>query len=105
MTNQCNNALGKSLKFMERPNLEHLQKQHHLIASSIKQIATHEKSLDLCIQHQMQAQQAAAGAAGGQQQQTQQPGQQNQQNAANAGSGGPADYSKQSKMDDDVQMG
>ncbi len=35
---------GKSLKFMERPNLEHLQKQHHLIASSIRQIALHEKS-------------------------------------------------------------
>ena len=55
-----NNALGKSLKFMERPNLEHLQKQHHLIASSIKQSAFHEKSLDLCIQHQMSGASAAA---------------------------------------------
>ncbi|CAD7964691.1 unnamed protein product [Amoebophrya sp. A120] len=49
------NTTGKSLKFMERPNLEHLQKQHHLIASSIRQIALHEKSLDLCIQHQMES--------------------------------------------------
>eukprot|EP00392_Amoebophrya_sp_AT5.2_P008734 g8762.t1 len=60
---------GKSLKFMERPNLEHLQKQHHLIASSIRQIALHEKSLDLCIQHQLseaprQAHDQAQGQAG-----------------------------------------
>jgi len=53
VTGNMDNALGKSLKFMERPNLEHLQKQHHLIASSIRQIAIHEKSLDLCIQHQL----------------------------------------------------
>ncbi|CAD7957696.1 unnamed protein product [Amoebophrya sp. A25] len=61
------NTVGKSLKFMERPNLEHLQKQHHLIASSIRQIALHEKSLDLCIQHQMSSDsgQSATTAAGG----------------------------------------
>jgi len=63
VTGNMNNALGKSLKFMERPNLEHLQKQHHLIASSIKQIAFHEKSLDLCIQHQMSNTTPPAGAA------------------------------------------
>lgn len=51
--NSMENTIGKSLKFMERPNLEHLQKQHHLIASSLRQIAVHDKALDLCIQHQI----------------------------------------------------
>ena len=45
-------TIGKSLKFMERPNLEHLQKQHHLICASMKEIALHDRALDLCIQHQ-----------------------------------------------------
>lgn len=59
------NVTGKSLKFMERPNLEHLQKQHHLIASSIRQIALHEKNLDLCIQHQLSPNSGEAAGLGG----------------------------------------
>lgn len=68
------NTIGKSLKFMERPNLEHLQKQHHLIASSIRQIALHEKSLDLCIQHQMSVDSESAGGGGAAAAQSQQNG-------------------------------
>lgn len=50
-------TIGKSLKFMERPSIDHLQKQHHLIMTSLKQIALHDKPLDLCIQHQPEQQQ------------------------------------------------
>ena len=40
----------KSLKFMERPDLEHLKKQHSLIRQCMAQIASHPEPLDLCIQ-------------------------------------------------------
>jgi len=40
----------KSLKFMERPDLEHMKKEHNLIRQCLGQIVSHVDSLDLCIQ-------------------------------------------------------
>jgi hypothetical protein len=40
----------KSLKFMERPDIEQLKKEHSLIRQCLAQIVAHPDSLDLCIQ-------------------------------------------------------
>lgn len=40
----------KSIKFIERPDLSQLTKQHGLIVDCFEQIVSHEGTLDLCIQ-------------------------------------------------------
>ncbi|KAF4729345.1 hypothetical protein FOZ63_000856 [Perkinsus olseni] len=44
--------LCKSLKFMERPDLEHLRKEQYLIQDCLAQIVRYDQDLDLCIQPQ-----------------------------------------------------
>lgn len=43
----------KSIKFMERPDVAQLTKQHSLIRECLDQIVRHEGTLDLCIQCQV----------------------------------------------------
>ena len=45
-----NEVICKSLKFMERPDLDSLRKQHVLIQECLGEILTHKDHLDLCIQ-------------------------------------------------------
>ena len=42
----------KSIKFMERPDISQLTKQHFLVTECFDQIVSHEGTLDLCIQCQ-----------------------------------------------------
>ncbi|KAF4679220.1 hypothetical protein FOZ63_021495 [Perkinsus olseni] len=44
--------LCKSLKFMERPDLEHLRKEQYLIQDCLAQVVRYDQDLDLCIQPQ-----------------------------------------------------
>ncbi|EER18395.1 apicomplexan-conserved protein, putative [Perkinsus marinus ATCC 50983] len=44
--------LCKSLKFMERPDLEHLRKEQYLIQDCLTQVVRYDQDLDLCIQPQ-----------------------------------------------------
>ncbi|KAF4678122.1 hypothetical protein FOL47_005401 [Perkinsus chesapeaki] len=44
--------LCKSLKFMERPDLEHLRKEQYLIQDCLSQVVRYDQDLDLCIQPQ-----------------------------------------------------
>jgi len=53
----------KSLKFMERPDLDHMKKEHNLIRQCLGQIVSHVDSLDLCIQTSPTSPAAAADAA------------------------------------------
>jgi len=46
-------TLCKSIKFMERPDVTQLIKQHSLIRECLDQIVGHEGTLDLCIQCQL----------------------------------------------------
>lgn len=43
------NCCSKSLKFVERPDIGHLCKQHSLVSSYFDTIVHHEGNLDLCI--------------------------------------------------------
>ena len=42
----------KSIKFMERPDVSQLSRQHALIKDCIEQVITHVGTLDLCVQCQ-----------------------------------------------------
>ncbi|KAF4689682.1 hypothetical protein FOZ60_001280 [Perkinsus olseni] len=44
--------LCKSLKFMEKPDLEHLKKEQYLIQGCLPQVVRYDNDLDLCIQPQ-----------------------------------------------------
>ncbi|KAF4678123.1 hypothetical protein FOL47_005402 [Perkinsus chesapeaki] len=59
--------LCKSLKFMERPDLEHLRKEQYLIQDCLAQIVRYDQDLDLCIQpqHCVTPGPPTTGAAGG----------------------------------------
>jgi hypothetical protein len=51
----CGNVSGlycKSIKFMERPDLSSLAKQHHLIADCLHEIVSYPGALDMCVQCQ-----------------------------------------------------
>lgn len=41
-------VLGKSIKFVEKPNVKHLIEQHELIGNCLRYLARHDGSLDLC---------------------------------------------------------
>eukprot|EP00929_Paragymnodinium_shiwhaense_P057673 TRINITY_DN2887_c0_g1_i1.p1 TRINITY_DN2887_c0_g1~~TRINITY_DN2887_c0_g1_i1.p1 ORF type:complete len:248 (+),score=59.54 TRINITY_DN2887_c0_g1_i1:304-1047(+) len=43
------NCRTKSLKFVERPRIETLRKQHSLVARCVKKIVHHDGNLDLCL--------------------------------------------------------
>jgi hypothetical protein len=43
------NCCTKSLKFVERPEVEHLCKEHELISGCFRDIVNHDGNLDLCI--------------------------------------------------------
>jgi hypothetical protein len=45
-------SVCKSIKFMERPDISQLTKQHYLITECFEQIVSHQGTLDLCIQCQ-----------------------------------------------------
>lgn len=45
-------TMCKSIKFMERPDISQLTKQHSLIVDCFEQIIAHQGTLDLCIQCQ-----------------------------------------------------
>lgn len=45
----ASNCRSKSLKFVERPSVAQLCKQHELIAGSFEQMVHHDGNLDLCI--------------------------------------------------------
>lgn len=49
VTERMPNCLTKSLKFVERPELDHLMKQHELITGCFRHIVRHDGNLDLCI--------------------------------------------------------
>lgn len=48
-TAQLPNCRTKSLKFVERPRIEQLCKEHTLVASCFRRIVHHDGNLDLCI--------------------------------------------------------
>jgi hypothetical protein len=48
-TSSSPNCFSKSLKFVERPDISQICKQHELIVNSFEQIVNHEGHLDLCI--------------------------------------------------------
>jgi hypothetical protein len=48
-TNTLPNCRSKSLKFVERPDIRQLCKQHSLVTSCFDQIVHHDGNLDLCI--------------------------------------------------------
>jgi len=48
-TAQLHNCRTKSLKFVERPRIEQLRKQHALLARCVKRIVHHDGNLDLCL--------------------------------------------------------
>jgi hypothetical protein len=43
------NCRTKSLKFVEKPRIEHLRKQHVLLARCIERIVHHDGNLDMCL--------------------------------------------------------
>jgi len=45
----CSKSLTKSLKFVERPDIDHLLKEHELIFNCFQQVMSHPLHLDLCI--------------------------------------------------------
>ena len=49
---KLDSTVCKSIKFMERPDVGQLTKQHSLISECFEQIVYHQGSLDLCIQCQ-----------------------------------------------------
>ncbi|CEM00891.1 unnamed protein product [Vitrella brassicaformis CCMP3155] len=49
VTSGMPNCRTKSLKFVERPEIAQLQKEHELIAGCLSQIVHHDAALDLCI--------------------------------------------------------
>ena len=42
-------CMAKSLKFMERPDIEHLRQEHEIIQTHLDQIVQHTQNLDLCV--------------------------------------------------------
>jgi hypothetical protein len=50
--NKLTRTVCKSIKFMERPDIGQLAKQHSLISECFDQIVYHQGTLDLCIQCQ-----------------------------------------------------
>lgn len=48
-TSTAPNCFSKSLKFVERPDISQICKQHELITNNIEQIVHHEGNLDLCV--------------------------------------------------------
>ena len=51
-------SVCKSIKFMERPDVAQLSKQHSLIGDCFEQIVQHQGTLDLCIQCQQPGEEA-----------------------------------------------
>uniref|UniRef100_A0A7S2CL29 Uncharacterized protein n=1 Tax=Alexandrium andersonii TaxID=327968 RepID=A0A7S2CL29_9DINO len=49
VTENMQNCRTKSLKFVERPEVDQLLKEHKLISGCIRYIANHDGNLDLCI--------------------------------------------------------
>eukprot|EP00747_Dinoflagellata_sp_TGD_P164347 gnl/TRDRNA2_/TRDRNA2_184162_c0_seq1.p1 gnl/TRDRNA2_/TRDRNA2_184162_c0~~gnl/TRDRNA2_/TRDRNA2_184162_c0_seq1.p1 ORF type:complete len:257 (-),score=47.33 gnl/TRDRNA2_/TRDRNA2_184162_c0_seq1:58-828(-) len=49
VTENMANCYTKSLKFVERPDVQQLLKQHELIVGGFKSIVQHDGNLDLCI--------------------------------------------------------
>jgi len=50
VTKHIPNCCTKSFKFMERPDVAQLQREHELISQCLRQIVGHEDSLDLRVQ-------------------------------------------------------
>jgi len=48
-TKNLPNCRTKSLKFVERPKIEQLRKQHSLVARCVTRIVHHDGNLDLCL--------------------------------------------------------
>lgn len=49
VTERMSNCCTKSLKFVEKPELEQLVKEHELISGCFRDIVNHDGNLDLCI--------------------------------------------------------
>jgi hypothetical protein len=49
VTEHLPNCCTKSLKFVERPEVEQLRKEHELISGCFRDIVNHDGNLDLCI--------------------------------------------------------
>lgn len=49
VTERISNCCTKSLKFVERPEIEQLLKEHELISGCFRHIVNHHGNLDLCI--------------------------------------------------------
>jgi len=49
VTSQLPNCRSKSLKFVERPDISQIVKQHALVTSCFERIVHHDGNLDLCI--------------------------------------------------------
>eukprot|EP00929_Paragymnodinium_shiwhaense_P075357 TRINITY_DN38521_c0_g1_i1.p1 TRINITY_DN38521_c0_g1~~TRINITY_DN38521_c0_g1_i1.p1 ORF type:complete len:283 (+),score=57.78 TRINITY_DN38521_c0_g1_i1:97-945(+) len=49
VTERMENCLTKSLKFVERPDVEQLLKEHQLISGCFRDVVNYDGSLDLCI--------------------------------------------------------
>jgi len=49
VTSSMSHCRTKSLKFVERPEIEQLRKEHELISGCFQQIVHHDGNLDLCI--------------------------------------------------------
>lgn len=49
VTGRMSNCRTKSLKFVERPEVEQLLKQHELISGYFEHIVNHDGNLDLCV--------------------------------------------------------
>lgn len=49
VTERMPNCCTKSLKFVERPEVEQLRKEHELISGCFRDIVNHDGNLDLCI--------------------------------------------------------
>jgi len=49
VTERMSNCRTKSLKFVERPEVEQLLKEHELISGCFRHIVNHDGNLDLCI--------------------------------------------------------
>jgi len=49
VTERMQKCCTKSMKFVERPEVEQLMKEHQLISGCFKEIVNHEGNLDLCI--------------------------------------------------------
>lgn len=50
VTEGMSNVLCKSLKLMERPDLDQMTRQHGIIRSCLENITRHDEPMDLCIQ-------------------------------------------------------